>query len=221
MDTIANWISSNPYWTVAGLFASFLGMILAIIVPIVQRKRKQLCYTISTTQLVEEKTSSIEGVTILYKDNPVDVLSVANIRIWNGGNTIITSEDFYTKHPLKVIPLQDFVILGVDIPKESSDTIESHITIVNDQIYISFQSFEKKDYISFNVFYTGNSKAQLSIDGKIKEGKIINKTISTEVEINLLSKFAQLTLITMLPFGNYIILTKELISNLFKPPKSK
>ena len=49
MDAIANWIAKNPYFTAAGLFATFLGLIIAIIVPIIQRRRKQLYYTTSTT----------------------------------------------------------------------------------------------------------------------------------------------------------------------------
>lgn len=46
MKTIATWISENPY-IAAGLIATFLGLIIAIITPIIQRKRKQLHYTIS------------------------------------------------------------------------------------------------------------------------------------------------------------------------------
>ena len=47
MKTIATWISENPYIAAAGLIATFLGLIIAIITPIIQRKRKQLHYTIS------------------------------------------------------------------------------------------------------------------------------------------------------------------------------
>lgn len=47
MKTIATWISENPYISAAGLIATFLGLIIAIITPIIQRKRKQLHYTIS------------------------------------------------------------------------------------------------------------------------------------------------------------------------------
>lgn len=47
MKTIATWISENPYIAAAGLIVTFLGLIIAIITLIIQRKRKQLHYTIS------------------------------------------------------------------------------------------------------------------------------------------------------------------------------
>ena len=37
MKTIATWISENPYIAAAGLIATFLGLIIAIITPIIQR----------------------------------------------------------------------------------------------------------------------------------------------------------------------------------------
>lgn len=39
MKTIATWISENPYIAAAGLIATFLGLIIAIITPIIQRKK--------------------------------------------------------------------------------------------------------------------------------------------------------------------------------------
>lgn len=66
METIAKWISDNPYLTAAGLFATFLGLIIAIITPIIQRKRKQLYYTINTTPLVEENISNVKNLEIFF-----------------------------------------------------------------------------------------------------------------------------------------------------------
>ena len=221
MNAIAQWIANNPYLTAAGLFATFLGLIIAIVTPIFQKKRKQLYYTVSTTQLVEEKVSKIDGVEILFHGSYINRLSVSNVRIWNSGNTIITVEDFYNKHKLQVIPTGDFEILGADTPKESADIIESSVTTSNNVISISFQAFEKKDYISFNVYHTGNEKDRLLVDGRIKDGKIIDKTFDTEVELNLVGEFTRLSLISIVPFGPYIWLCFELVGRLFKQAKNK
>lgn len=220
MSAIANWIANNPYWTAAGLIATFLGLVIAIITPLLQKRRKQLNYTVSTTQLVEERVSSIESVDILFHGSYINRLSVSNVRIWNSGNTIITSDDFYNKHRLKVIPEDDFDILGVDVPKESSDTIECCITTSNKQADIAFQAFEKKDFITFNVYHTGNDKSKLLVDGKIKDGKIVDKTLDTEGEMNILNEFIRISLISIVPFGNYIWLIFELKEKLFSKMKN-
>ena len=103
MDAIANWIAKNPYLTAAGLFATFLGLIIAIVTPIIQRKRKRLYYTLSTTPLVKGTVSNIKDLEVLFSGKHIERLSVTNVKLWNSGNTLITNDDFYKKHELKLI----------------------------------------------------------------------------------------------------------------------
>lgn len=180
MENIVNWIVKNPYWTVAGLFATFLGLIIAIIMPIIQRRRKNLFFSYSTTPLVKEDITNINGIEILFKGNPVEQLSVSSVRIWNGGNIIITPDDFYKGHELTLQLQNDTSILGIDMLKQSEDTIECNLTCSSSTINFSFQAFEKKEYISFNIYHTGNADTELDLKGKIKEGKIVNKTVDIE-----------------------------------------
>lgn len=186
METIAKWISDNPYLTAAGLFATFLGLIIAIITPIIQRKRKQLYYTVTTTPLVEEKISSIKNLEILFSGKRIEKLCVTNIKVWNSGNTIIESDDFYEGHELVLLPNdKKCTILGTDIIKQSTDTIKFNIDI---NAKITFQSFEKKDYVLFNVYHTGDANTKFSLDGKMREGKISDKTIDTDEIISLVTE---------------------------------
>lgn len=184
MEKIANWIAENPYLTAAGLFATFLGLIIAIITPIVQKRRKNLCFSYSTTPLVKADVSNINGIEISFHGNPVEQLSVSSVQIWNGGNTIITFEDFYKGHELN-LSLQNATILGVDILKQSEDTIECNTELSFNKVNFSFQAFERKEYISFNIYHTGNSETKVALSGKIKEGKILNKTVDIEKQISL------------------------------------
>lgn len=175
MDAIVKWISENPYLTALGLFATFGGLILAIIIPIIQRKRKQLYYTVSTTPLVTQNVSSIKDLEMLFAGKHIERLSVTNIKLWNSGNTLIVSDDFYAGHELKIInqSTRKCHILGIDIFGQSADTIQCKI---DDNATLSFQAMEKKDYVSLNIYHTGNENAIFVLEGKIKEGKIVNKT---------------------------------------------
>lgn len=210
MEKIVNWISNNPYLAAAGLLVTFLGFIWGIVATIVQRERKQLYYTFSTTQLVEEELTAIRDMEILFRGEHIDTLSVTNICIWNSGNIVIKeADDFYPKHKLKITPC-GFKILSIAMLEESSDTIESYFTINNNEIDISFQTFEKGDYISFNVYHTGNNKCEFNVHGKILNGKIINKTVSIETQMYLLSELSRQPINNLLPFKLRSIWLKSL-----------
>lgn len=199
MDAIANWIAENPYFTAAGLFATFLGLIIAIIVPIVQRRRKQLYYTTSTTQLVNENISNIKDIEILFCGKQINQLSVTNMKIWNSGNVLITNDDMYLNHELQVIPQGTFncTILDVDIISQSTDTIQCIINSYPDKANIIFQAFEKKDFVSFNVYHTGDENVKFILDGKIKEGKIVNKTIDVEEQLSMIAEIGSFSIFSL------------------------
>lgn len=213
MENIANWIAKNPYFTAAGLIATFLGLIIAIIVPIIQKRRKNLCFSYSTTPLVKKDISNINGIEISFHGNPVEQLSVSNVQIWNGGNTIIAFEDFYKGHELNLSLNDKAIILGIDMLKQSEDTIECTTKLSNAQVNFSFQSFEKKEYVSLNIYHTGNAETKLLLNGKIKEGKILNKTIDMEKQISLVMDFGYVSLV---PFATSIGSLILSICSLFK-----
>jgi hypothetical protein len=197
MEKIANWIVENPYLTAAGLFATFLGLIIAIITPIIQKRRKNLCFSYSTTPLVKKDVSNINGIEISFHGSPVEQLSVSNVQIWNGGNTIISFEDFYKGHELSLSFQDNATILGIDMLKQSEDTIECKTELSCDKVDFSFQAFEKKEYISFNLYHTGNAETKLLLNGKIKEGKILNKTVDIEKQISLVMDIGNISLIPL------------------------
>lgn len=220
MDAIANWIAKNPYLTATGLLATFLGLIIAIITPIIQRKRKRLYYTLSTTPLVERAVSNIKDLEVLFSGKHIESLSVTNVRLWNSGNTLITNDDFYKNHELNLINKNTLfcTILGVDIIKQSADTIQCEI---DDTLTFSFQAFEKKDYIAFNIYHTGIENAKFILDGKIKEGKIVNKTIDVEKQLSKITDMTFGVTSSYLAIDNIFSVFESSISHLIKSIKNK
>lgn len=220
MDAIANWIAKNPYLTAAGLFATFLGLIIAIVTPIMQRKRKRLYYTLSTTPLVKGTVSNIKGLEVLFSGKHIERLSVTNVKLWNSGNTLITDDDFYKNHELKLINhnSKNCTILGVKIIKQSADTIQCEI---DDTFTFSFQALEKKDYITFNIYHTGNENVKFALEGKIKEGKIINKTIDVDKQLSIITGMAigNTPSIMVIESGLSVLLSS--VSQILKPKKDE
>lgn len=177
MDGIVNWISKNPYWAAAGLFASFLGLLFAIVIPIVQRRKKSLSFTWSTSVLVKNARPKIDGLEILFEGRPVDSIYVTKIHIWNSGNTLIRESDFYPNKELEVgFQDKDAKVLSAKVERESADTCKTRTSIndVTKAIKISFDYLEKKQGAIISIYHA-NSEI-VKIYGKLIEGKIRDKT---------------------------------------------
>ena len=182
MQTLANLIQQNPYLVVFGWTATVLGLICAVIIPIIQRKRKQLVMSYSVVNLLNQSVSGLEDLKITYRGVDVEQLSVATIKIKNTGNSIIDHKDIYPGHDLKIMEdnNSDSQILYSNIVSQSSDTIECELKNIDNVVYIAFQTFEKKDNVTVSVYYSGAAHLKCKLEGRIKEGKIINTTFDTD-----------------------------------------
>lgn len=198
----------------------FLGLIIAIVTPIIQKKRKRLYYTLSTTPLVKRTVANIKNLEVLFSGKHIESLSVTNIKLWNSGNTIITNDDFYKNHELKLINhnTKNCTILGVDIIKQSADTIQCKI---DDTFTFSFQALEKKDYIIFNIYHTGNENTKFILDGKFKEGKIINKTIDMEKQLSIITDISLGTTSSVMAIESVFSIMASSISHLLRSKKDE
>ena len=191
MEKIANWISENPYFTAAGLIATFISLIIAIIIPIAQKKKKEISCSFYTTLLVDKTISKVKGLQMSFQGKAIDQLSVTTLKIWNSGNSIIETSDVYSNHKLKIISpyaLHTCIgeIIDADIIFQSTDTIQGTIEIIEQKdINISFQSFEKKDYLTIHLYHTGDETTIFMLDGKIKEGKIVNHLFDADEQVNV------------------------------------
>jgi len=106
MSQLIQWLSNNPVvsvWITIISSIGFLVTVTAFVVQMKDRRKKILCYTISSTLLFDKCISQIDGVSLFYQNAPIESLSVSNIRIWNAGNEIVHESDFYPENELKVI----------------------------------------------------------------------------------------------------------------------
>ena len=86
-------ISKNPVIVLSGWLATMVALVLAIVIPIIQRKRKELSFKYETSLLVTNKLSEVDGLNILFKGEPVEQLAVAVVEISNNGNRTIEISD--------------------------------------------------------------------------------------------------------------------------------
>lgn len=190
METLSNLIQQNPYLVVIGWAATILGLICAVIIPIIQRKRKQLVMSYSVVNLLNQNVSGLDDLKISYLGVDIEQLTIATIKIKNTGNCIIDYRDIYPGHDLKITRVNndDGQILYSNIVSQSSDTIECKLKTIDNDVYVAFQTFEKKDSITINAYYSGSTHLECKLEGRIREGKIINSKYDTDEILTIASE---------------------------------
>lgn len=183
MSALTQWIADNPVVTTWITLISLLGVLVTVIALILQirdKKRRAIYYTISSTTLVDGEVSQIKGIKILFQDKEVSTVAISTIKLWNGGNETLEQSDFYPEHELKIVVPQNEKILASAVIEETDDTCKVEIAALNhkeNEVVISFYCFEPQQGATINVYHTNINERETELVGKIKDGKVINKSI--------------------------------------------
>ena len=108
-----------------------------------------------------------------------------NVKIWNGGNQILEQTDFYPEKELRVVIPHNCRILAATVVDETEDTCNIKINLLKDkpnEAIISFYCLEPKQGATFNIYHTNVDEKETILEGKIKDGKILNKSIEIATE---------------------------------------
>jgi hypothetical protein len=164
--------------TIIGIVGgAILGFITTYIFHIVEKRRKELCWSIDNANLIKGYSSLFEDLEIRYKGKEIENLTVSKIVFWNNGNETIDHTDIAI--PLGIFPLENTEILDVKILNASS--IGNHIrtqSVDNENITrLLFDYLDSQQGAVLQVIHTGISALNVMIYGEIKGIKqIIYKT---------------------------------------------
>lgn len=185
MSRLTQWIADNPEVTTWITLISLLSVCVALIAFIIQvkdRKRRILCYYINSNVLLDNAISCIEGIKVLFHNEEVQTVVVSTIKIWNGGNEILEASDFYPEKELKVSVPNSERILAANIVEQKEETCKTEVQLVSrNKAIFTFYCFEPGQGATINVYHTNINEKETIIDGKIKGGKLLNKSIKMAV----------------------------------------
>lgn len=185
---LTKWIAENPVITTWITLISLLGVVITIIALILQikdKRKRAIYYTITSTVLVDNEVSQLEGIKILFYEQEVATVVVSNIKLWNGGNEILEEKDFYPEHKLKVTVPENEKILAVALIEETDDVCKVNIKISEqkeNEALVSFYCLEPHQGAEINVYHTNIDANETELIGKIKGGKVVNKSIEVTIE---------------------------------------
>lgn len=105
------------------LIIGALGVIIGLLSIVYFRKYKKPSYILKTMKF-ETKKGKNPKLKILYEDNPVEILSLSRVAIFNDGNQAIRGSDIARRDPLRIITSRDFRVFDPEffyIKNEAND----------------------------------------------------------------------------------------------------
>ncbi len=188
MEALTKWIAENPVVTTWITIISLLGVIVTVIALILQvkdKKRKTIYYTINSTVLVDNEVSRIDGIKILFHDKKVDTVVISKIKLWNGGNEILEESDFYPDYELGIaVPITE-KILAATVIEETDETCKIMVqnSVQNEnEMRINFYCLEPRQGATIIVYHTNIDEKETNVMGKIKGGKVLNRSVEMMIE---------------------------------------
>ena len=189
--------NSNIFWGLLGLMSGYIWHYLG-------KKRKILTYEILTNTLISNVYSDLNEISVEYNGNKIKTLYSSVIRIRNEGNDIIEKQDFASANTLSISTSGCFILdkngeIKQEIEAINADTyctLNDNVENDRQKADVLFDYISKKEEVVVTLFHT----EPISISGKLKDGKIIEKkeidtkqryiTISTLILSALMFSFA-------------------------------
>lgn len=173
MNKLLDAFTKKPLIIFIGWLATIIALIIAIVVPIIQARKVQLNFSYSSSLLVSDSLSEMEGLDISFQGSKVGRLSVTTCEICNTGNVTIEDSDVYEGHKLRVFTgSENAEVLFASVVSQSYDTNNCQLSYDGNSVNVHFDVLEKKEKVVFNIYHTGDADTAFSIEGKIKEGNI-------------------------------------------------
>jgi hypothetical protein len=176
---VLNWtidILSRPYFTV---IITVISLCITIVIAVISRKKKRLSYKlINLLTIVELNKNFTSDITIHYKGDLVDNVSIVDLKILNDGNMSIEPSDFYDKIKIN---FKGKIFLVEQIINEPKN-LNPHFAFENNTASVDGLLLNPGDYFIFRSYISGyptdkqNSEANISEPiSRIKGIKSITK----------------------------------------------
>lgn len=188
MEALTKWIAENPVVTTWITIISLVGVVITIIALIMQikdKKKRAIYYTINSTILVDNEVSRIDGIKILFQDKEIETVVVSKIKLWNGGNEILETSDFYPNYNLSIKVPQNEKILGAIVNEETDKTCKvdvQNLTQDENVRIIDFYCLEPRQGATITIYHTNIDEKETEVVGKIKGGKVLNRSVEVIIE---------------------------------------
>ena len=134
-------------------------------------KEKKIFVSILSNELIKNKQSDLDGLSILYGGKTVENLTVTKLTFWNSSIPTINNSDLIPNAPF-TISLKNGIILDVSVLKgDSSSNLIKAIYLNEHTVKISFEYLDRKEGGIIQIIHTGTEDS-FDVSKQIKGGYI-------------------------------------------------
>jgi hypothetical protein len=187
-------MSNSDLLNLASIVTGIIGIIAGFIIARrSQRVNKAPCWTITTTNLIEDYSAALDGLKVTFNDNDVKDLSVSRIAFWNAGTASIDYEDVTSDEPFRVMGIGEVKILDAIRVHSNEKTNNFSVAPANEHMaLLNFKYLGEKQGAIIQIVHTGLGSDDIKVVGVIKEGKKLQKKSIYGTYSNLLNKISSI-----------------------------
>lgn len=176
-------ILSNPVFMIAGPIFGFIGIILAIIFHLRNKREKIPNYYINSYNVISDKLKNkVKDIEIFFKKGKIQSLTVSKIVIWNAGNETIWKKDIPKTNKFIITTDKEYEIYDFEIISLDDEDVQLNLEKINNKIEINFEYLEPQKGFIIKVTHSGHSSKCLTLSGKVIGGTNLKKKNSLSID---------------------------------------
>lgn len=181
MEKILDWLDPAKLFSInsVSFVLTVVSFFLAIIFYIRSQKRRVPTYTLRNVNLIREKAETISEISIRYRGEKVDNLSICQVALWNAGEETINFSDIAPSDRLKIVSQgeENFLEVKIIFEKNPANNFILEVTPTNSpkELFINFDYFDINEGIILQVFHTGKNSDNIKIVGSVKGAGQVQK----------------------------------------------
>jgi len=174
------------------LILTVVSLILAFVFYYRSLNWKTPCYSKTNRLLVDSDLLSLNPIKVLFKDEPIQTLSISHIAFWNDGKATINKDDIVRSDKLRIVARNSVKILAIEIAQINRPA--NKVKVIQDkencEFFIDFDFLDFKNGFVVKIYHTGESVDDIDIEGSIKGVNSIIDIFKNEQSIGrILEKF--------------------------------
>jgi hypothetical protein len=172
MEQVLTWlkdVSSSPFMTIATFVLAIFSIVLAVFFYIRSRRNKEPVYTKKSFNIIQDFSSKLTDLAIIYKNESVTNLTITKIAFWNSGRETINMVDVAEADPLRISITNNSKILSAEVIYSGNPANKFRISEIKDNsVKLLFDYIDRNEGGIIQIIHTGKSSEDIDVKGIIK-----------------------------------------------------
>jgi len=160
----------HPFFSISGYLFGVLGVILAVVFYYRSRIVKQLSFFVTNLEVIKSVHREISDLSVYYKQDKIENLTVSEVYVWNSGNATIDQGDLTEMEKPSILSV-DGRVLEASITSMANSSEGWKLEVREDKVELKFDFVRPKNGVVLRVVHIG-SKAEIVGQLKTSDFKI-------------------------------------------------